>query len=281
MPSALPALDDVDAIARFGEDWLRDIERLALPALLMASPLSGIADSIASIRDALLADDPATARRRTGWWGRLLGNDIEQQARAEQLAADLPWWLVRAREQLASLDRHVEDLDRSHAALSTLLARMQVGIDAAARQHPTLDASDPLQAMAAPATQLETRLASRLAHLGKLHLAHQLSLSHLDHQRRHLRLLQARYRDTLQQLAPLAAQQAMLRDGRRQQLVAAQARQALAGVEQVLAATADEAALPPHAASPPHADAGAGIDASAPTDRSTLPSTDARNEHEH
>ncbi|MHC9086250.1 hypothetical protein ACYX7E_14660 [Luteimonas sp. RIT-PG2_3] len=277
MPSAPPALDDADAIARFGEDLLLDIERLALPALLMASPLSGIADSIASIRDALLADDPAAARRRTGWWGRLLGNDIEQQARAEQLAADLPWWLVRAREQLASLDRHVEDLDRSHAALSTLLARMQAGIDAAARQHPTLDASDPLQAMAAPAT----RLASRLAHLGKLHLAHQLSLSHLDHQRSHLRLLQARYRDTLQQLAPLAAQQAMLRDGRRQQMVAAQARQALAGVEQVLAATADEVALQLPTASPPHADAGAAIDASNPTDRSTLPSTDARNEHEH
>lgn len=272
MPLVPPTPDDVDAIARFGEDWLRGIEALSLPTLLMASPLPGIAGSIADIRDALLADDPSAARRKVGWWGRLLGKDIEQQARATQLSTDLPWLLVRAREQLDALARHIEDLDRSHAQLSALLGHLHAGIDTATRREPPSAGSDAAYEDASTAS----RWASRLAHLGKLQVTQQLNLAHLDHQRRHLRQLLSRYHDTLQQLAPLAAQQAMLRDGQRQQVAAGQARRALAAIEQLLAGTSAAVA----SRDLPGADTAA-ADASTPNHRSTLPPTDARNEHEH
>jgi fused signal recognition particle receptor len=225
-----PALDDPDTIARFGEDWLHGIDRLSLPDLLQASPIADISDSIAAIRDALLADDPVTMRRRVGWWGRLLGNDIEQQARAGQLASRLRLLLVQARDQLATLAAHIDRLDRCHAALSATLTAMHAGIAEASRQLTVAPIEDPLSAAQSPGARLERRL----AHLGKLLAANQLNLLHLDQTRQHLRLLRTRYAHTLQELAPLAAQQAMLRDGRRQQAAVTSANRSLAAVEQAL-----------------------------------------------
>ncbi len=103
--SALPALPapptplaaDAAALSQYGE--------VLLQAMTLSAPGDGVYDgdarsalvqALSRLALALQADDPARLRRQTGWWGRLLGRDVERQADAEALQAQCGVLLLNA-----------------------------------------------------------------------------------------------------------------------------------------------------------------------------------------
>ena len=119
-----PALqaDDALAVASYGAELLAAIEQL------LGTPQTGIAAArlvaeMDNIRQAMSAADGRQIRRSVGLLGRLLGRDIEAQARAEQLAGQLDVCLLRA-------DGCVEALQQELSQHLLQVARVQMAVAA-------------------------------------------------------------------------------------------------------------------------------------------------------
>ena len=119
-----PALqpDDALAVASYGAELLDAIEQM------LGTPQTGVAAArlvaeMDNIRQAMSAADGRQLRRSVGLLGRLLGRDVEAQARAEQLARQLDVCLLRAdgcvQELLQELEQNLQQF-----------ARMQVAVEA-------------------------------------------------------------------------------------------------------------------------------------------------------
>lgn len=107
----LPARADVAALAAYGSPLLQG---LAEPASLPAEAGGeGLVAALARIALALQASDPARLRRRESWWGRLLGRDVERQAQAQGLQAQLGVLALQAREQAQGLAQRVQQRARA------------------------------------------------------------------------------------------------------------------------------------------------------------------------
>lgn len=133
MPDVTPALlplppqpalqsDDALAVASYGAELLVAIEQL------LGTPQTGVAAArlvaeMDNIRQAMSAADGRQIRRSVGLLGRLLGRDIEAQARAEQLAGQLDVCLLRA-------DGCVEALQQELSQHLQQIARVQLAVAA-------------------------------------------------------------------------------------------------------------------------------------------------------
>lgn len=115
----LPA-DDALALASYGAELLVAIEQL------LGTPQAGVAAArlvaeMNNIRQAMSAADGRQIRRSVGLLGRLLGRDVEAQARAEQLATQLDVCLLRADDcvQLLQqeLGQHLQQVGRVQMAV--------------------------------------------------------------------------------------------------------------------------------------------------------------------
>jgi len=176
--AALPAQEDPATVSRYGAPLLEAIQArvVCLDAAQESDAVSATRSLVACLAEialALQAADPARLRRQTGWWGRLLGHDVERQAQAETLSAQLRALLLQASRHAQTL-REAEGLQRlqiqhAHAAADAL----QAWCDAAA---PLLR---ELQGEAAQA------LSQRLHHLQRL-----AALQQVDAQQRALLLAQ-------------------------------------------------------------------------------------------
>ena len=120
-----PALqaDDALAVASYGAELLVAIERL------LGTPQTGVAAArlvaeMDNIRQAMSAADGRQIRRSVGLLGRLLGRDIEAQARAEQLAGQLDVCLLRAdacvQALLQELEKNLQQMARMQAAVAAV-----------------------------------------------------------------------------------------------------------------------------------------------------------------
>ena len=114
--------DDALAVASYGAELLVAIERL------LGTPQTGMAAErlvaeMDNIRQAMSAADGRQIRRSVGLLGRLLGRDIEAQARAEQLAGQLDVCLLRADACVQAL---LQELEQNLQQM----ARMQVAVEA-------------------------------------------------------------------------------------------------------------------------------------------------------
>ena len=88
-------VDDPMAVAAYGAELLVAVEqRVGAPVEALAA--QRLVAEMDNIRQAMQAHDGARIRRSVGLLGRLLGRDVEMQAQAEQLAAQLDVCLLRA-----------------------------------------------------------------------------------------------------------------------------------------------------------------------------------------
>lgn len=94
----------VAALAAYGQPLLQAIAQQA-GGQGAAGPSSAgeLIAALASIALALQSADPARLRRQTGWWGRLLGRDVERQLDADALQPQLGVLLVRAQDSAVRL----------------------------------------------------------------------------------------------------------------------------------------------------------------------------------
>lgn len=201
MTRELPAPDagmdvgDMLAATRFGEPLLAALNpgsdkgeasaRAGMQALIAA---------LEQLRLAIQAGQPATIRRRSGLFGRLLGRDVEIQLQAEQLAQQLGVLLIRTDALATTL--------AAQAATRSVEAP-QIAVDAIERW------------IAAGQTWLgrggqawNAALAQRLDHLRRLTALHRLDVERLTLLDAQVQDLLARYGRIRDVLLPAWRQQA-------------------------------------------------------------------------
>lgn len=103
---------------------------------------AGLIQALARIALALQSADPAQLRRQAGWWGRLLGRDVERQRDADALQPQLGVLLVQAEDaarglQARALQRHAAITAAEQAAIA-----LERWIDAGTPQLPALSVED-------------------------------------------------------------------------------------------------------------------------------------------
>lgn len=98
--------DDALAVASYGAELLAAVEQLFANAPAGTAAARLVAE-MNNIREAMSAADARHIRRSVGLLGRLLGRDVEAQARAEQLATQLDVCLLRADACLEALQQEL------------------------------------------------------------------------------------------------------------------------------------------------------------------------------
>jgi len=121
---ALPAppatlVADAAVLSRYGEALVQAMARRApVAGGCEEDPRSGLVEALSRLALALQAGNPARLRRQTGWWGRLLGRDVERQADADALQAQCGVLLLNAQAHARRLGAAVEA--GTHAAAADL-----------------------------------------------------------------------------------------------------------------------------------------------------------------
>lgn len=163
----LPAVTDAGALAQYGAPLLQALQA-GEPALTGDGGQALIA-ALERIALAVQGGDPARLRRQVGWWGRLLGRDVDRQAQAEALQAQLGVLALQATEQADGLRRQVQQraaLIRWHQAAADAL---QQWADHAHLHLPSLPV--PLQpALAARVQHLQQLATLRRLEMDQWHL---------------------------------------------------------------------------------------------------------------
>jgi fused signal recognition particle receptor len=121
---ALPAppaslVGDAAVLSRYGEVLVQAMApRVPGADGCEDDPRSDLVEALSRLALALQAGNPARLRRQTGWWGRLLGRDVERQADADALQAQCGVLLLTAQAHARRLGAVVEA--GTHAAAADL-----------------------------------------------------------------------------------------------------------------------------------------------------------------
>ncbi|MET4616413.1 hypothetical protein ABIA71_001989 [Stenotrophomonas sp. 2619] len=121
---ALPAppatlVADAAVLSRYGEVLVQAMApRAPVAGGCEEEPRSDLVEALSRLALALQAGNPARLRRQTGWWGRLLGRDVERQADADALQAQCGVLLLNAQAHAHRLGAAVEA--GTHAAAADL-----------------------------------------------------------------------------------------------------------------------------------------------------------------
>ena len=162
VPPASPAM----AMA-YAQPWLAlQADLPVLPSTTAAA--AGLVGELENLQLALLADDPAVLRRRSGWWGRLLGRDLVAQQQAQQLAVGLPAVIARADAQARQLDT---DTARQQALADALQQVDALGL-------AWLEQGQGFVAQAGQDRPVAQALQQRVQHLQRMRLLGQQGLQH-------------------------------------------------------------------------------------------------------
>ncbi|WP_282245674.1 hypothetical protein [Stenotrophomonas sp. PS02300] len=160
VPTA-PAPDAAD-LARWGDAVvavLGQVDDAAATADRAGQPLL---DLLAQLALVLQSAAPGGVRRQTGWWGRLLGRDVERELDAQDWQPRLGLLLTQVELAAQALREQGSRYLAAQAAALDAAGATQRWVDAGAAQLPTLPA--PLQPV----------LAQRLDHLRRLAAVRQL-----------------------------------------------------------------------------------------------------------
>ncbi len=115
--------DDALAVASYGAELLAAVEQLLANAATGTAAARLVAE-MNNIREAMSAADARHIRRSVGLLGRLLGRDVEAQARAEQLATQLDVCLLRAdacvQALLQELEQNLQQMARMQMAVAAI-----------------------------------------------------------------------------------------------------------------------------------------------------------------
>ncbi|MBB4126186.1 fused signal recognition particle receptor [Xanthomonas translucens] len=176
-PAVPPEMGDAQAAARYAAPLLDAVGQLLAPRDDAADSGAALVHELERIQQALQARDPQRIRRASGVLGRLLGRDLEAQAEAETLSAQLGVVLLRADQHALGVQQRLD----GHGALA---AAAEAGVAALERW---------IAAVLAPAggAPLADAWSWRLQHLQRLAAAWRLEAAQW-------RLLQQQGNDLLQ-----------------------------------------------------------------------------------
>ncbi|RKI35395.1 hypothetical protein D7X55_41150, partial [Corallococcus sp. AB049A] len=117
---------------------------------------AGLVAALARIALALQADNPAQIRQQAGWWGRLLGRDVDREAEGRALQSQLGVLALQAREQAQQLQQQLQLRAMAIAGHSAAAAALDAWVELAAVR------------LASLATAGQAALSQRLDHLRRL-----------------------------------------------------------------------------------------------------------------
>lgn len=165
---------------------------------------AGLQQALQDLRTLLLSTDARALRRSVGWWGRLIGRDIQLDAESKAL-----------RERSGVLLHHAtaaaEQLRDQHAVLGTQAARLREACNALQAEEDTLR----LTVTQADDGGVAER---RIAHLAALRLACTLTMAQLDLVAANALAIAERHAQQLPRLAMLFEQQRGLQAGKQNAL---------------------------------------------------------------
>lgn len=161
-PAPVPVASDALGLSRYGASLLDAMGQGTAPPVGHDAAATQLLAVLAQLAAAVQADNPAAARRRVSWWGRLLGRDVEQELDAQEGQSRLGVLLVQADAAVQSvgalLSQQAEAQERARDAALTLEAWVDAG-------HAQLAALSP---------PLQEVLLQRLDHLRRLAVLQQV-----------------------------------------------------------------------------------------------------------
>ncbi|HEY5804279.1 MAG TPA: hypothetical protein VIT90_11350 [Lysobacter sp.] len=174
------------AATGLGTAIIAQVDLDAITALLRNLPTPALLEQLDAVVAALDSTDPARARRRVGWLGRLLGRDLVALARVEPVEQRVRVALSFAQSWADELASQLVDLQVAADDLKHELARLTAAIGDARGAGPTDD-----------------RLLRRLAHLDLMAASWSATLAHVAMVRDHARRLMDRHSQVRDVLVPL------------------------------------------------------------------------------
>ena len=159
----LPDTADVAVLANYGAPLLQVLAQRA--ARLPPVAGEGLVAALARIALALQAANPAQIRRQEGWWGRLLGRDVDREAQGHALQSQLGVLALQAREQAQHLQQHLQRRTMAIIEHSEAAAALEGWAELAASRLTPLDVAG------------QAALSQRLDHLRRLAALRRLEAS--------------------------------------------------------------------------------------------------------
>ena len=212
--SLIPPSPDAQGIATDGVDAIGAEQHALALHLMQQSPLADALASLQAIRTALLADNPRALRKRVGWFGRLIGNDVTMHAQAAALRERLGVLLIDAQAQCARLPDYLTQLAHAQSALEDAINALESAQTRLPAMHDV--ASEPINPQACNASQL----GAQWANMAAMYRITQGQLQLLTHNAQRLR---ERYAWLLPRLGELLLQERALQAGNAQNSAMAQA----------------------------------------------------------
>lgn len=217
-PVPVPVAADALGLSRYGASLLDALGQGATPPVGHDPAAARLLAVLAQLGAVVQAANPAAARRRVSWWGRLLGRDVEQELEAHDSQSRLGVLLVQA-----------------DAAVQGVAAQL---VQQAAAQERATDAAVILEAwadaghaqLAALAPPLQDVLAQRLDHLRRLAALQQVEAGQWQLLREQNAALLARSQRITETLLPAWQQTVLTRRAADQQQRDQQATQLLAQI---------------------------------------------------
>ncbi|MDR6671957.1 hypothetical protein [Xanthomonas sp. 1678] len=193
-PAAPHAVGDAQAAAGYAAPLLDAVARALAVQVAGSDAGAALVRELEQIQQALQALDPQRIRRDSGVLGRLFGRDLERQAEAETLHAQLGVVLLRADQHATRLQLAID----AHAAMADLaeagMAALERWIGAAA--------APASAAAAAGAAALGEAWSRRLDHLRRVVATWQLEAAQWRLLEQQGRELSQRYRHIRDVLLP-------------------------------------------------------------------------------
>lgn len=235
LPAPVPPAPLAAALAGYGNELLHGIARLVpSPDAQGTAAGDALLAVLAQIALALQSANPAQLRRQTGWWGRLLGRDVEQQVQGDALQQQLGVLQVQATTAAAAVQARAQ-AGRAAVAASEQAA---VALDQWADAGTTYAAQLPSDGTG----ELQRVFAQRLDHLRRLAALQRTTTAHWQLLQVQDDDLLARCHRILQVLLPAWQQAALARQARGQARRNQQAAQLQAQISAEVAAA--QARLP-------------------------------------
>lgn len=161
LPSpVLPDTADIAVLADYGTPLLQALAGRTTTLPSFAG--EGLVAALARIALALQAGNPAQIRRREGWWGRLLGRDVDREAEGRALQSQLGVLALQAREQAQRLQQHQQARARAIAERAEAATALDAWVELGASRRVRCDAAG------------QAALSQRLDHLRRLAALHRV-----------------------------------------------------------------------------------------------------------
>lgn len=217
-PVPVPVAADALGLSRYGASLLDALGQGATPPVGHDPAAARLLAVLTELGTVVQSANPAAARRRVSWWGRLLGRDVEQELDAHDSQSRLGVLLVQAEAAAQGI----------RAQLAQQAAAQERAADAAITLDAWADAGQmQMTALAAP---LQDVLAQRLDHLRRLAALQQVEAGQWQLLREQNAALLARSQRITETLLPAWRQTVLARRAGDQQQRDQQAAQLLAQI---------------------------------------------------